>query len=307
MARSSAQVSSSPPKQAGYIDRRVDQLLGELLSPAHSERLNAFRLSGSTNRVYRIPLDEGGGDFVIVKLLPSAWVHIRKRAKRFIRNLVLNEHDIMLGRGRALAEIERTLEWQREGLLVPPVIHCSFPYVRVFKGLHYPTFYTILTSPDFSIERKLEILAAVTQSLSSQHSLAVQRGKKSLVHRDPGPWNIMVDLQTNSAYWFDLEHAADYPRTTLEDMMTRALRIYLAGVTEYLEERLDAAVEVVCENYELRPVLWRLAHRFQSRRTVIPLRVASAVGLKRQTYRRWHRIAARLKAFLEQDEGTIAL
>ncbi len=238
----------------------VDRLLRDLLQPDNRRRLERYRFSGSSNRVYRIPLADTGmsdaGDrFIIVKLLPSRAADMRRRLKRMLRNVLYGEHDISIGRQRAHMEVERVKEWAQEGLPVPPVIDTSLPNVRVFLGLPFPTFYTVLTDRTIPLEKKLDTLALVTQALSYQHQLAFLRLKKSLVHRDAGPWNIMVDMDRGDVHWFDLEHPADYPSMTLEDLVVRAFRIYLHGVLVYLRGHEDDVIRVVLGNYALKPIV----------------------------------------------------
>lgn len=253
-------LDAGPPDAAASVEVAADRFLRELLRPENKERLERYRHSGSSNRVYRIPLadmgiEDAGWQFVIVKLLPSRFSDMRRRVKRMLRNVLYAEHDPSLGRQRARTEIERVKEWALEGLPVPQVIDTSLADVRVFRGLPFPTFYTVLTDPDIPVEKKLEAVGLVTRALEYQHQLAFLRLKKSLVHRDAGPWNIMVDLKGGEVYWFDLEHPAEYPSMTLEDLIVRAFRIYLHGVLVYLRGHEGEVIRIVVDNYTLKPII----------------------------------------------------
>lgn len=311
----SAQVQSNQPgiqansqranDNGGPASAQVDRVLRELLLPENRALLEECRLHGSSNRVYKITLDPNSGSFVIVKLLPSRWSSTRRRLKKLLRGFVYGEHEIFTGKKRVRYEIERAREWLNEGLPVPAPVDTTIPDARVFQGLPFPTFFTVLEDPDLPIERKLDILGAVTRSLSSQHQIAWKKGKQSLIHPDPGPWNIMYDAGHRRVYWFDLEHPASYPHITLETLTVRALRIYLYGVLDHLECRLDDVVEVVAANYDLEFALWGLLHNMRKGKSSLLLRMGETVGLKKGSTRRRGRIAAQLATILQQRrDGT---
>lgn len=289
------------------LEGRVDCLLRELLQPQNNGRLERFRFHGSTNRVYRIPLDVNGKDFIIVKLLPSVWVTLKKRAKRSIRNVLYGEHDISTGGRRVQMEIERAREWEKEGFSTPLLIETTIPGVRVFKGLEYPTFYTILTDKTIAPVQKLKVLAAVSRDLSYQHQVAWQTGKKSLVHKDPGPWNVMFDREREVPYWFDLEYPAEYSGMTLEALMVRAIRIYLFGVLEHLEDYFDEVIDTFIENYHIAPVLWRFIGNMERPRTYLVNRIVGRVRNRRKgAYLLRGRIAPKMRNCLEKKRSSIS-
>ena len=70
------------------LEKRADRVIREMLAPQNRILLEKFRLSGSTNRVYRFPLDSESTDFIVVKLLPGPCVRLKIRAKCMIRNLL---------------------------------------------------------------------------------------------------------------------------------------------------------------------------------------------------------------------------
>lgn len=289
------------------LEGRVDRLLRELLQPQNNGRLQSFRFHGSTNRVYRIPLDVNGNDFIIVKLLPSLWVTLKKRTKRSIRNMLYGEHDISTGGQRVQMEIERAREWGKEGFSTPLLIETTIPGVRVFKGLEYPTFYTILTNKTYAPLLKLKVLAAVTRDLSSQHRVAWQKGKKGLVHKDPGPWNVMFDLERGVPYWFDLEYPAEYPGMTLEALMARAIRIFIFGVLEHLEDQFDEVIETFTENYQIDSVLWRFIGNMERPRTYLANRIVATLRNRRNgAYLLRSRIAPKMRSCLGKKRTSIS-
>lgn len=245
------------------LQERVEGLLTEIIKPQNRPALEQFRFHGSTNRVYRIPVGTDGDQFVVVKLLPSGWIEARNRCKRMLRNLLYGEHDVSTGKRRVQMEIERAMEWRREGLPVPTLIQTSLPGVRVFLGLPYPTVFTIFSDDCLGQQRKLQVLEMVVQALSHQHGLALGRGKKSLIHRDPGPWNIMFDLEKGDTYWFDLEHPAEYPKMSLEALMVRAVRVFLYGVLRHLGDQSDEVIHIMVHNYEFEDILWKFAMRME--------------------------------------------
>lgn len=244
---------------------RVDTLLSRLLQPQFRGDLERYRFPGSTNRVYRIPLGPGQ-EFVIVKLLPPKWVDLKVRFRRTLKNLLYGEHEPSLGRRRARAEIARYREWQEAGFDVPRMIPTRFKDVRVFEGLPFPTLYLILNDPGIPLARKRKIVGRVARSLSAQHEFALAAGKKGLVHRDPGPWNVMYDGAANRPYWFDLEHADASPNMTLEALCARAVRVFLNGVLVHLEHDIQGTVEVFVSNYRLENVLRRYVASMERRK-----------------------------------------
>ena len=285
------------------LRQHVDTLLRELMLPENRKRLEAHRFFGSTNRVYKIPIqledgkkveDSKNADFIIVKLLAPRHVYLRKRAKQAIRNLLYGEHIAKAGAKRVQLEIAHCKEWREAGLCVPEAIETSLPGARVFRGLPYPTFYTLLASTDMSLDKKLEVLAAVVRSLSGQHETALERGRQSLVHGDPGPWNIMFALDTMTPIWFDLEHPDTHPGMTLEDVVTRSLRIFVYGVLDQLPAASDQVFAILAENYQLESVLWRLVESMQQGRGSLFLRLATRLGLSKDRVKRRKRIANQL-------------
>ncbi|MEX2599633.1 MAG: hypothetical protein WD533_08265, partial [Dehalococcoidia bacterium] len=69
------------------FEQRANRVVAQLLEPGRRNDLEQFRFHGSTNRVYRIPLDQGTDEFVIVKLLPGWYQELRIALKRPVRNL----------------------------------------------------------------------------------------------------------------------------------------------------------------------------------------------------------------------------
>ncbi|GEM_PF-3082663 len=288
--------------RAALLNERVNSLLADLLAPGNRSRLERFRFTGSTNRVYKIPLDQDWREFIIVKLLPGRWTDFKAHVRRALRNLMYGEHDIVTGRKRARMELDRIKEWQAAGLPVPPSIQVRVPDVRVFYGLPYPTFYTILASRETSIERKLEVLSVVTRALADQHELAVVRQCKSLVHRDPGPWNLMVDPDRDQVYWFDLEHPRDYPRMDLDSLLVRALRVFLFGVLYQLGDHFDQVILTIEANYRLKPVLRELINNIEQSRGTPVGRFVKALRSRNRQYHLRRRIGPTLRAALERAE-----
>lgn len=248
------------------LERQVDETLGELLQPRNHGELERFRFCGTTNRVYRVPLDSDGGEFIIVKLLPPHWTDLKVKLKRTVRNLLYGENDVSVGRKRAQVEIERYQEWQEAGFPIPQIIKTRFPEVRVFLGLPHPTLEFLLAGPALSVERKLQVIHHATMALSFQHKVAMNKGRSSLIHRDPGPSNILVDLATDRVYWFDLEHPSTYPKMTVESVMARAVRVFLHGVLAHLDDHLDEILQIFVADYELEPVVWRYITSMEKRR-----------------------------------------
>jgi tRNA A-37 threonylcarbamoyl transferase component Bud32 len=282
------------------LQAHVQHLLRELLEPRNKQRLEAYRFRGSTNRVYKIPLSAGSSDFIIVKLVPSMLTLWKKRAKRALRNVVYGEHYVALGARRVQQELDNTREWQRAGMPVPAAVDTGLPGVRVFRGLPYPTLFTVFSDSTISDDRKLDILNVVVRSLRQQHQTARDLGKQGLVHGDPGPWNIMFGLDVQKVYWFDLEHPAHYPRMTLDDLIIRALRIFLFGVLDHLGHRLDDVMAVFAAAYGNEAVLSRLAKEIAAPRGSFLLRAVEAAGLKKRSSDRRKRIAAALAACLAE-------
>jgi hypothetical protein len=284
------------------LARQVDSLLGDLMAQSR-ERLEQYRVHGSRNRVYRLPLSTEGQDFVIVKLLPSYWTDLWIHAKCYLKNIAYGEHDVSCGRNRVQLEKERIREWRAEGIQVPALIETTVPGARVFKGLHYPTFYSFLRDPARSLAEKFEALAVVTQSLSAQHVLAYQRQRKSLVHREPGPWNIMFDPDRRVAWWFDLEHPADYPRMTLDALVVGGVGIFLFGVLDILQGHLAAVVWTFVKNYEPKSVLEKFVRYLERSDRSLMLRLVEQVprtrGLRKRRLRRG--IAGAMRNALGRD------
>lgn len=247
------------------LPSRVEELLGELLRPQNRRALEAFRSSGSTNKVYRIPLG-GEGQFIIVKLLPPWTTDLKVRVKRGVRNLLYGEHDLSVGRKRAQVEIERYREWHEQGMLVPTLIPTRFPDVRVFLGLPHPTFDAVLADPALPLARKLEVVRWVSAALSLQHKAAMESGKANLVHRDPGPRNILVDCAAEQVYWLDLEHPAAYHQMSFEAINARAVRVFLHGVLAHLQQHIDEVLDLFVATYELDAVLQRYVANMDKRR-----------------------------------------
>ena len=234
--------------------------------PENRSLLEEFRFLGSTNRVYRIPIDPAGDEFIIVKMRFSQAKSPLLRVKRIVKNALYGEHIPIRVKGSGHIELERGREWLREGCNVPPIIETTIPGVKVFVGLHYPTLYSILSDEKITPKRKLEIVGMVARALSLQHQNAYQKGKQSLVHGDAGPWNIMFDLNREEVYWFDLEFATS-SKMTIEDFMARSVRIFIFGVLDHLWEQFDETIEVFCENYEPDFVLWRFIESLEKARS----------------------------------------
>ncbi|MBI4202798.1 MAG: hypothetical protein HY532_06795 [Chloroflexi bacterium] len=300
-ARYEGQERPAPAMDGWALQERVDRVLHILFLPNNRHLLEQYRFHGSTNRVYRIPISADGKDFIIVKRLPSWWKHLKLQGKRRLRNLLYGEHDLALSRKQAQSEIARLLEWQQEGLPVPQVIPVSIPDTRVCIGLPFPTMYTILNDPAIPAQRKLSIVAAVTRALSAQHQLALHRDKKSLVHRDPGPWNIMYDLETDSTVWFDLEHPEDYPSMSLEALLTRAVRIYLHGVLVYMPDHLDDVVHAVVGNYALKHILERYVTGMERRNVPLVHRILDRLGAKGASHLLLQGVPQRVHSRLEAE------
>ena len=289
-----SETAVDPNAAEAALQQHVDQLLRDLMLPENQDRLESFRFTGSTNRVYRIPLGEEGKEFIILKLLPPAHVYYRKRMKRFLRNILYGEHYVSAGSKRVQLEISRCKEWRENGLSVPQAIEVSVPGARVFKGLPFPTFFTILSNPAIADDRKLEVLAAVVRSLALQHRIAFEKDRQGFVHGDPGPWNIMFDRDTMTTYWFDLEHPEHYPRMTVVDLMVRALRIFVYGVLDHMEHRTDDVLTVVAQNYSNDFVLWRLIDDMQAKKSSLLIRAMETMKLKKGRSDRRKRIATQL-------------
>lgn len=276
------------------LEQRADHLVSGLLRRDRRDELEQYRFRGSTNRVYWIPLGDDSDEFIIVKLLPRWPAELRMALKRPVRNLLYGEHDARVGRGRVQWEIERYREWRAAGIPVPPLVETSLPGVRIIKGMPLPTFYTLLSSPEISEQQKLAMLRYVTRSLSQQHRAAVEWERKSLVHREPGPWNILVDVESDMVYWYDLEHPVDYPGMTIEELMVRGLRIFAYGVLDHLPNRFEEVLAIIAEEYEPRHRLWELALSLERSLRARPQRVARRLGLRKERFIRQERIASQL-------------
>ena len=281
------------------LRQHVDTLLKDLLLPENRLRLETFRFRGSTNRVYKIPVEEAGkGEFIILKLLPPRSAYWRKRIKHFFRNLMYGERVVSLGNRRVQLEIARSREWQEAGLCVPEAIETSIPDIRVFRGLPYPTLYTLLGNQNVSDGKKLEALAAVVQSLSYQHKKAAEKGHAGLVHGDPGPWNIMFDLETMTTVWFDLEHPDVYPGMTLEDVMVRGMRIFVYGVLDQMGHASDRFFTILAENYQVDSVLRRLVESMEHGHGTPAIRLMGMLGMRKGSEERRRQIATQLSQAL---------
>jgi tRNA A-37 threonylcarbamoyl transferase component Bud32 len=278
------------------FEQNVEQLVAELLEKANRDRLEEFRFHGSANLVYRIPVGMDGA-FVVLKLLPPRTLNPLRRLKRPLRNLVYGEQQAYTGRERARLELERYREWREAGLPVPDVVETSLPDIRVIQGLPYPTFYSILGELPITDERRLEVLRDVTKSLAAQHRAARRMDKKGLVHRDPGPWNIMFDLDRNRTYWFDLEYPADQPMT-VEQLCVRALRIFTFGVLDHLSRRFDEVMETIAEAYGRKSTLRLLADNLQRSAHGLPMRAANRLGVRKWRRQQQERMAAKLYALV---------
>ncbi len=284
------------------LDQRTEDLLRELLDPCHVARLEQYRFRGSSNRVYLVPIDERTGGFVIVKLPAHHLPFFKRWVKSRLRDLLYGERGVYLpSEDFTREEVERYREWHCEGVRIPRLIETSLPGVRVIEGLPYPTFFTILSDAGTSDEAKLQVLAFVTASLSQQHTNALVKSKKSLVHRDPGPWNMLVDRERSEVYWYDLEFPAEYPGASLDMLLVRALRIFIFGVLDHLEHRLEEVVAVVVKQYELEPVLWALLRDLRNPWRAPVLKALQFLGIYRNGYGRRQRIARELERLLRQQ------
>ena len=79
------------PGKAGTLETRVDSLLRRLLSPENRACLEKHRFHGSSNKVYQIPLDSDGEEFIVVKLHPTEGTILWHRFKRVLRNAMYGE------------------------------------------------------------------------------------------------------------------------------------------------------------------------------------------------------------------------
>lgn len=281
----------------------MDNLLRELMKPRNRKLLEKYRFRGSSNRVYRIPLNHSSSEFIVVKLLPGPMSYVKGKLKRSLRNWVYGEHDVVVGRKRVQMEIERTKEWQVEGIPVPPLVETSVPGVRVTRWLAFPSFQSLLASPSLGAEQKLDLLAVVTRALSSQHMTALKRGKKSLVHRDPGPWNIILDTDRRVVYWCDLEHPADYPRMSLEALMVRGVRIFTFGVLDHLTDHFDDVIKAICDNYKPRSVLWKFVETMEGSRASMLSRARERLLRRRPGHPLRRLLAPQIRAYLKAQEA----
>jgi hypothetical protein len=212
---------------------------------------------------------------------------------------------VAIGRKHAYLEIEHLKEWAAEGLAVPPVVEVSLPGIRVMKELPYPTLLMLLEDQGISEEEKLQMVALTTKALSSQHKTAYVKGKKRLIHRDPGPWNILFDPATRTTYWIDLEHPVDYPKMTLETVMSRALRIFLMGVIDYVSPRWQDVVKIVAWEYELKNMLVQCGEGLQGKHTPLLGRLLQ-YGITRRRYLQKRRVAAYMGQVLEREIFSMA-
>lgn len=284
------------------VEERVDSLLKELMKRQNRKLLESYRFRGSSNRVYRIPLNHSSSEFVVVKLLPGRMSYVKGKVKRILRNWIYGEHDVVVGKKRVQMEIERTREWQAEGIPVPPLVETTVPGVRVTRWLAFPSFQVVLADSALAAEHKLALLALVTRSLSFQHLTALKRDKKSLVHRDPGPWNIILDTEREVVYWCDLEHPADYPRMSLEALMVRGVRIFTFGVLDHLTDHFDDVIKTICDNYEPRSVLWKFVEAMEGSRASVLSKARERLLKRRPGHPLRRLLAPQIRAYLNAQE-----
>jgi hypothetical protein len=295
------------------LDERAQRVVADLLRRENRAELERYRFHGSANRVYFIPLGEDGDEFVVVKVLPSRASELKIRFRRWVRNRLNQERVAAGGRDRAWMEVQRYREWERAGLRVPRMIKTELPDVRIIHGLPFPTFYTILTNPDYTDAVRLHVLRQATRSLCHQHETALQRGQASLIHHDPGPWNIMFDLENDVVYWYDLEHPAEVPGMAMEELIVRALRIFFTGVLEYMSGHIDDVVSILVEEYRDADLLRRLADAQRASQRSLLFRVLQRTRPLRKRYALRRKATRRLvqalerRAAREEMEGAWAL
>ncbi|MEX2598105.1 MAG: hypothetical protein WD533_00445 [Dehalococcoidia bacterium] len=275
----------------------VNQHVSELLRTQDHDQLESYRFHGSLNLVYHVPIPDTDR-FVVVKVLPPRTTDWKRKLKRPMRNLLYGEKIANTGRQRAAMEVERYREWRRAGLPTPDLIESTIPGVRIIEGLPYPTFYSILGEMDLGTERKLSVLGHISRSLAAQHEKARALNKHGLVHQDPGPWNVLFDLDSDRTYWFDLEHPAQQPGMTVEDLCIRATRVFTFGVLDHLSAHFDEAMGIIVESYGRRETLFALARNLERSAVSVPMRVANRLGFQKERRAQQERIAAALRAQL---------
>lgn len=284
---------------AETTEDRVDNLLRGLFLPENGALLENYRLKRGRKRAYSIPLNHTGKDFIILKLRPTRGMKLWRRAQRLFLSRMYGEKFVLVKIDHVQVETERYREWQREGFCVPRLIETSIPGIRVFQGLEHPFFYDILADKDVTPSRKLEILGAVVRTMSLQHRTAYKKDRKSLVHWDPGPHNIMFDMDRGITHWCDLEDPVQ-PNMSLEGLMVRAVRIFIFGVLHHLWEEFDDTIEVFCENYELDFVLRQLADNVERSRSSLMGRVMEGVRIRRPAHRVRRLISSKIRECLEK-------
>ncbi|MEX2598576.1 MAG: hypothetical protein WD533_02860, partial [Dehalococcoidia bacterium] len=234
---------------------------------------------------------------------PGWYQELRIALKRPVRNLLYGEHDAAMGRERVSYELDRYREWLRAGMSVPRLVETPLRNVRIIEGLPYPTLYTLLNDVNVSQERKLHAVRVGLRALVHQHHVAQAWGSKGLVHREPGPWNMLVDLSNEAVYWYDLEQPADSPGMSMEDMKVRGLRMFVVGVLEYLPDQLDEVLAIVVQEYPDQALLRRLAESLLKSVRSLPQRVAQRLGLRKGRVARQRLIALRLLALVGDGAG----
>ena len=310
-----------PDTQDGEPDSsyeaKVDRRLAEVLSPqTRTEglvsaetraKLERFRVQNrSGNEVYRIPLEDSSDDFIIVKLLPNWQVELRRLRKALLRSLIYGERSVDYSRGkkRAAMETSRYREWQAAGMSVPSLIETDLADVRIIQGLQFPTFQAFLSSEDRSVNDKLRAISAGLDAISHQHRFAISQDKDGLVHAEPSPQNMMFDPETDQVYWFDLEHPAEYAHMSVEDVATRALRIYLYGALDFLPDHTGNILALAVERYEPKALLWRVADSVERSLNSFLIRTARLLGLRQRSSAVQGRMVRQLRATLHEWEGS---
>jgi hypothetical protein len=163
-----------------------------------------------------------------------------------------------------------------------------------------PTLPRILMSCEISFERKLEVVASMSQALSYQHEVALRRRDPRGISQLTKPRSIALDVATGAVYWDSAGHSALNSGKGLHDCMVRAVETFILGVSAHFEEQVAKVVETVCDNYEHTPVLISVSKKMDAGETGWGLRLAGPLGYEKKRNKQYRQISAALGAWVER-------